>query len=814
MSPNPFVATQLRQLIYYNLDNDLVPNALFLAGRLHGQEPRNPDAAHLLALCNLRLGRLKTAYDYSKEKAWRGQHLGCVYVFAQTCLGLETYQEGIQALERARGLWAGRNYWNKHSEISRRHLPDAAAVNCLLGKLWKASGEVKKAVVCYVEALKLNPFMWDAFLDLCDTGAEVRTSNLFRLTPEMQSYMLHAAAAASHGAAESHPLRAPTVANRSVSHAATPGHDPFNPSTRNGADPGLNFGGSNLFSRLNEGVEVFNEAETPIANLGPYEDNSVGDTGGIPALAAPRAPIRKKNLQSFSADSGMRIPKMKPLPVDSRSKGGSEGPEVSELSQPIGQINHKRTVSGQVSQASGSTRQDPNATTRRSVRLQNANTASKPTRPDSKMSSSSNRDPELKEMREIRKTVRATGVRSRTGTTSTVARVVSGDRKPTEMTDTNTRDIRDSRGSRTTTSTVVNAPQSKAHPNDGAREIEALQILLDLLSKIGAGYFHLSRYQCAEALRAFETVPMQQRETPWVLVQMAKANYEGQRYSEAEEMFRRVKKMSPSRMEDMEIYSTVLWHMRKETELAYLAHELIEADRLCPEAWCSIGNSFSLQREHDSAVKCFKRATQLDPKFAYGYTLQGHEHVANEEYDKALYAYRCAISAEHRHYNGWYGLGKVYEKMGKYDIAEKHYKAAAQINPTNAVLIVRIGVVLEKMKKTQAALAQFTHACDLDPRSALSRFKKAHALMKLRRLNEALAELEVLKDLAPDEANVHFSLGKVYKMLKDKGSAIRHFTIALNLDPKAAQYIKETMETLDDDDDDDDDAYDDDHNDI
>jgi len=69
---------------------------------------------------------------------------------------------------------------DKHSESSRRHLPDAAAVNCLLGKLWRAHGDMKKAVDCYVEALKLNPFMWDAYLDLCDTGtAELLLLRIF-----------------------------------------------------------------------------------------------------------------------------------------------------------------------------------------------------------------------------------------------------------------------------------------------------------------------------------------------------------------------------------------------------------------------------------------------------------------------------------------------------------------------------------------------------------------------------------------------------------------------------------------------------------
>jgi anaphase-promoting complex subunit 3 len=59
---------------------------------------------------------------------------------------------------------------DKHSESTRRHLPDAAAVLCLLGKLCRANGETKKAAEYYAESLKLNPFMWDAFLDLADAG--------------------------------------------------------------------------------------------------------------------------------------------------------------------------------------------------------------------------------------------------------------------------------------------------------------------------------------------------------------------------------------------------------------------------------------------------------------------------------------------------------------------------------------------------------------------------------------------------------------------------------------------------------------------
>lgn len=92
--------------------------------------------------------------------------------------------------------------------------------------------------------------------------------------------------------------------------------------------------------------------------------------------------------------------------------------------------------------------------------------------------------------------------------------------------------------------------------------------------------------------------------------------------------------------------------------------------------------------------------------------------------------------------------------------------------------------MLEKQGKHSQALVQYDRATNLDPRSAQARFKKARALLNRRRPREALYELQILKDIAPEEANVHFLLGKLYKITGARTSAIRHFTTAMNLDPK------------------------------
>lgn len=529
------------------------------------------------------------------------------------------------------------------------------------------------------------------------------------------------------------------------------------------------------------------ETETPVANGGSYdEDIMMGEASGapmghVPATEPPQAPVRKPRQLPSMTDSGIDVPRMKPITTRSRVRSGTDSSDHMDPAKPPNTGAQKRTVSGNMAQASTSA-SNVTSQPRRSHRLMHH------IRPASSRDLAAGKSVEIqeREKREGRRAKLPTATKSSRSGTSAVGRVISGNRKPIEVAD---RDLKESRSQSALGGNVTaNAPQKQqsAAAAETAKEKEALQWLLELFGKLGSGYYLLSRYSSQAAWDEFATLPSAQRETPWVLAQMGRAQYEQARYSEAAEVFEKVKRIAPSRMEDMEVYSTVLWHTKSETDLAYLAHELIEADRLSPQAWCAIGNSFSLQREHDQAVKCFRRATQLDPRFAYAFTLQGHEHVANEEFDKALFAYRSAIAADNRHYNGWYGLGRVYEKMGKFEIAEKHYKNAHHINPRNPVLLVCIGVVLERMRKPQAALLQYNEACRLDPRSALARFKKARVLMNLRKTKMALEELEILKDLAPDEANVHFMLGKLYKMMRDKTAAIRHFTIALNLDPKVS----------------------------
>ncbi|KAM4055265.1 tetratricopeptide repeat domain-containing protein [Hirsutella rhossiliensis] len=813
MAPNPIaVGGLLRQVIHYHLDNASCDNALFFAERLTAQEPKSSDALHLYALCHLRVGDFRSAYDVAKPIGYRGIHLGCAWVFAQACMALERYKDGIVALEKSRGLWSQKCSIGKHSPTTRAANPDIPTVLCLLGKLHRAYGDKKKAVSCFEEALKKNPFIWDAFTALCDMGINVRVPNIFRSNEVLtQSFELEPGSALADGRENISANPLDPLSRRPAARSVTTelGIDPFNGSFPHAdmsspvvdmfTEPGDDFMSKIQSARLRLAASTNSQPsvdamDTPTGT--PLTDPTASRSG-YPSHDPPQAPPRRaRNGQPI--DHGIEAPPRMNYRLGAKrnvrpqERGQEQPPDLMSdapnapmagfRSGALNTADRKRTLSGHPVPRSANSEEPA---TRRSARLNMFKPSTRANAGASTIGASAGR--ELKKARPPVSRIVRPG-----SSGSSVGRVVSGNRKPLE--DPGDAD----HGQLLRTKEAPQPAASRLPEPDAAKMEEALRWILDLVKKLGGGYYLLSRFQCQEALQALSALPSAHQGTPWVLAQMGRAHYEQASYAEAEKFFRRMRVQAPSRLQDMEVYSTILWHLKRETDLSFLAHELVESAWHSPQAWCALGNAWSLARDPEQALKCFKRATQLDPKFAYAFTLQGHEHVSNEEYEKALTAYRQAIAADRRHYNAYYGIGRVQERLGAYDKAYDHFYAAQIINPNNAVLICCMGTALEKQKQMVQALNAYTRAADLAPRAAQTRYKKARALLTVGQVEAAQRELMILKDLAPEEATVHFLLGTLYKNTNEKQLSVRHFTIALSLDPKAAPKIKEAIESFED----------------
>ncbi|CAK7220341.1 anaphase-promoting complex subunit cdc27 [Sporothrix bragantina] len=894
MAPNSTAVTGLlRQTVHYHLDNSSWNNALFFAERLSAHDARSNESAYLLALCHFRLGDYRSSYEVSKPLGYRGLHLGCAFVFAQSCLALERFRDGALALEKSKSLWLHKAHIGKHTATSRAAGPDAAVINCLLGKLYRGMDDRKKAAAYFEDALRTNPLMWDAFTALCDIGLNVRVSNTFRVSEALvhcfepaQSDLNHSNNNNNQQAApgyltEQQPQlpskRAGGLSSRQPAahemsdpfdHQQAPSHQPMHPTQRGTA--GQQQGVGSIESEENDFMSRIFAARSRVNGSGNNGGQPSPDTMATPPgmqQEPPHAPARRRGapaLPSVAADPSLpdgQNPQqqqqqqtaapgapskiMYRLGATTRRGRTAEGSASGDSSAvdhassllrstasgtnaptsgaagaaslSTSTTERKRTASGHpVAPRQAAGQQDETGVPqRRSARLNMFNKASAGRTNAGAAGIGAAATRELKKARPPVSRIMRPG-----SSGSTVGRVVSGNRKPV---DDGNMDIDPMEGPRIRDPVIAAAPvppalsqqQQQQQPSlppqpiahkpandvDMLKIEEALRWILELLKKLGGGYLALSQFQCSEVLQILNSLPRAHLDTPWVQALLGRAQYELAAYPEAEVCFRRVRVLAPTRLEDMEVYSTILWFLKRETDLSFLAHELVDAAWQSPQAWCALGNAWSLAQDHEQALRCFRRATQLDPKFAYAYTLQGHEHVLNEEYDKALTAYRHAVAADRRHYNAYYGIGRVYEKLGNFDKAYAHYHTASVIHPTHAVLICCIGKVLERQKQILPALQFFSKATDLAPRAAQTRFRKARALLAIGQLQAAQQELMILKDLAPDEAAVHFLLGKLYKTLNDKSAAVRHFTIALSLDPKASQKIKQAIGSLEDDED-------------
>lgn len=296
----------------------------------------------------------------------------------------------------------------------------------------------------------------------------------------------------------------------------------------------------------------------------------------------------------------------------------------------------------------------------------------------------------------------------------------------------------------------------------------------------------LNQYKLDQSISILTGLPEKHRNTGWVLSCIGRALYEKTNYNESVKYYEAARKLEPYRLEGMEYYSSALWHMHKEVELSILAKELMDFDQDSPETWCVAGNCYSLQKEHESAIKYLERAIKVDPNFAYAYTLLGHELISAERLDQAMTCFRNAVRLDPRHWNAWCGLGCIYYKNELYKNAELYYKKALKIAPSNPVLMCQLAVVQHACKHSDAAIDTLSRALTIDPDNALCRFHRATIYSAIDKNKEALIELDELKRLVPKESMVYFLIGKIHKKTGNTHTALMNFSWAMELDPKGA----------------------------
>lgn len=167
--------------------------------------------------------------------------------------------------------------------------------------------------------------------------------------------------------------------------------------------------------------------------------------------------------------------------------------------------------------------------------------------------------------------------------------------------------------------------------------------------------------------------------SPYVASQLAVGHYHLKEFHMAEQCFQQIHRRDPYRLEDLDVYSNILYVQDNTVALSKLAHTAMSVDKYRPETCCIVGNYYSLKTQRTKAIQYFQRALKLNSNYTGAWTLMGHEYVELKNTAAAMEAYRRAADIHPKDYRAWYGLGQAYEILGMPLYALFYYRKACQV---------------------------------------------------------------------------------------------------------------------------------------
>lgn len=775
----PQIRQRFQTLIWTCLDFDLVKSAAFYAELYLVMDENNHDARHLYAMALLRSGQPHSGLQLVTG-VQQSRCSGCLEIKGKCCAALGRHRLAHEAFDAS---LQDPTYTPTASMGPRtsRAFPEEAATRCRSGTMAMKGNLPEQATRNFRHALALNPMLWEAFEGLCSLGTAPDVDEIFPMRP----------IPVKQGPPEEPPpakaLSGPTVTgvgfftpDTTVNTTLFRGRknvpqafrmDPPPDSRDSIATNEPFFHTENSFLHPLPRNSKFEPAGPGPSQPAARPLSSADETG--PAQKRLRSTVRQKSTETVAS-------KPSKLTMDETSKKARARPALKfanifsspgRRSQPV--ISSRPVASGGITKNERGCAVAP----RRSTRLLSG-TTTKPLK-----------HPPPRDRRRQLTTSRSRSIDSDGEDDANLHGEVAPSTSPTS-------------NAQSPPSETSPAPSNWTAAHElAAQEVYdsemADQYIYDLLRRFARATRALSKYDCYSCLMELDQIPLAHQQSSWVLAMVGRAHYERLEYASAERAFRAARALEPYRLADMEVYSTLLWHLQQNVQLSYLAQELMNINPRSAQAWIAVGNLFSLQKERSQALTCFRRAAEMDPSCAYAYTLSGHESI-DEDLDKAIGFFQTALRADPRHYNAWYGLGTCYLRMSKIRLAEYHYRKAVEIHPNNAVLLGCVGMAVERRGDKVAAHSLFDQAVRVAPDNALVRYRRAKILISMKRYAEALEDLLQLRDSSPEESNVVFQIAKVYRLMGDEVKSAHWLAIARDTSPKSVNKLKKLIDTVKD----------------
>jgi superkiller protein 3 len=156
-----------------------------------------------------------------------------------------------------------------------------------------------------------------------------------------------------------------------------------------------------------------------------------------------------------------------------------------------------------------------------------------------------------------------------------------------------------------------------------------------------------------------------------------------------------------------------------------------------------VGNVLRDQKQQEEALKSYRRAIELDPKFASAYNNVGNVLRDQKKLEEALQSYRRAIELDPKFGSSHSNIGLVLKEQGKLEEAISKYRQALSLpedkfaTPASVHTLTHnyLGLALQQQGKLEQAIEEYKKALQIDPNFVYTsnNLKEAERLLTLRR---------------------------------------------------------------------------------
>ena len=212
----------------------------------------------------------------------------------------------------------------------------------------------------------------------------------------------------------------------------------------------------------------------------------------------------------------------------------------------------------------------------------------------------------------------------------------------------------------------------------------------------------------------------------------------------------------------------------------------IELDHKYASPWNNMGSAYGYLGNYNKEIECYRKAIELDPKYATPWSNMGYSYACLGDYHQTIECSRKAIELDPKFAYPWNNMGYAYGALGDYHKEIEYCQKAIELDQKFPSPWNNMGKAYDSLGNYNKAIECCRKAIELD-----SKFSNPWIIMGLAYAhsdnhNKAIECYRKAIELDPKDEVPWNYMGKAYDHLGNYNKAIECFQKAIELDPKYA----------------------------